>query len=128
MSEDNYTRITLRVPKDLLQQVSQAALNTSKSQNAEIVARLRASFENKGALPDFVQQAVHHEQEERGGTEEEALIRLVQTAIANGGTLFHAVITPQTTIARLQAMLKASETVIPPDASIIMERKNVKPD
>jgi len=43
--EDRYTRITLRIPKDLHSRIAQAAESTSKSQNAEIVARLQASFE-----------------------------------------------------------------------------------
>lgn len=42
--EDRYTRITLRIPKDLHARIAQAADATSKSQNAEIVARLEQSF------------------------------------------------------------------------------------
>ena len=42
--EDRYTRITLRIPKDLHARIAQAAEATSKSQNAEIIARLQASF------------------------------------------------------------------------------------
>lgn len=48
MEEDRYTRITLRIPKDLHSQLQQAADDTSKSMNAEIVARLQDSF---GAQP-----------------------------------------------------------------------------
>lgn len=47
MEEDRYTRITLRIPKDLHAQLQQAADDTSKSMNAEIVARLQASFAPK---------------------------------------------------------------------------------
>lgn len=43
--EDRYTRITLRIPKDLHRSLSEAADKTSKSLNAEIVGRLQQSFE-----------------------------------------------------------------------------------
>ena len=45
--EDRYTRITLRLPKELHAKLSAAADETSKSTNAEIVARLEESFEAK---------------------------------------------------------------------------------
>ncbi|MBU1282712.1 MAG: Arc family DNA-binding protein [Gammaproteobacteria bacterium] len=44
-TEDRYTRITLRIPKDLHAWLSQSADDTSKSMNAEIIARLERSFE-----------------------------------------------------------------------------------
>lgn len=46
--EDRYTRITLRIPKDLHRSLTEAADQTSKSLNAEIVGRLADSF--KGAI------------------------------------------------------------------------------
>ena len=92
----------------------------------EIVLRLQQSFETPAALPVAVQQAIEHEMEERGGTPEEAHVRLAHAAMANGGTLFHATITPETTLAQFHKMLAASKTVIPPDASIVFERKPVK--
>lgn len=46
-SDDRYTRITLRIPKELHTQITQAAEETSKSANAEIVARLQESFSPK---------------------------------------------------------------------------------
>lgn len=44
MEEDRYTRITLRIPKDLHVRLQEQADATSKSTNAEIVARLEGSF------------------------------------------------------------------------------------
>lgn len=41
--EDRYTRITLRIPKELHQSLAMAAERTSKSLNAEIIGRLQAS-------------------------------------------------------------------------------------
>lgn len=45
--EDRYTRITLRIPKDLHRELSSAADATSKSLNAEIVGRLQASLDKE---------------------------------------------------------------------------------
>ncbi|MFN9476391.1 toxin-antitoxin system HicB family antitoxin [Acidovorax sp.] len=43
--EDRYTRITLRIPKDLHSRLTEEAERTSKSLNAEIVGRLTDSFQ-----------------------------------------------------------------------------------
>ena len=60
MEEDRYIRITLRMPKDTHLLLSNAADAKSHSMNAEIVARLEASFQSApaaGALPDeYLQQ------------------------------------------------------------------------
>ncbi|MCC4621769.1 type II toxin-antitoxin system HicB family antitoxin [Xanthomonas cassavae CFBP 4642] len=45
MSEDGYTRITLRIPDGLHAKLTGEAARTSKSMNAEIVQRLESSFE-----------------------------------------------------------------------------------
>lgn len=47
MDDDRYTRITLRIPKDLHARLDEEADRTSKSLNAEIIARLQQSFEPK---------------------------------------------------------------------------------
>lgn len=47
--EDRYTRITLRIPKDLHRSLSDSAERSSKSLNAEIVGRLTETFRNAGA-------------------------------------------------------------------------------
>lgn len=44
-----YTRITLRIPKDLHEELIQSAEEQSKSMNAEIIERLR----NKGESSDL---------------------------------------------------------------------------
>lgn len=43
--DDRYTRITLRIPRELHKSLSDAAERTSKSLNAEIVGRLQGSFD-----------------------------------------------------------------------------------
>ncbi|NIJ79595.1 Arc family DNA-binding protein [Xanthomonas cannabis] len=47
MSEDGYTRITLRIPDGLHAKLTEEASRTSKSMNAEIVQRLEESFQVK---------------------------------------------------------------------------------
>ncbi|MDR5797253.1 Arc family DNA-binding protein [Caballeronia sp. LZ008] len=47
MEDDRYTRITLRLPKELHAQLQTSADETSKSMNAEIVARLEESFRDQ---------------------------------------------------------------------------------
>lgn len=48
MSEDGYTRITLRIPDRLHARLSEVAAQTSKSMNAEIIGRLEESFVGDG--------------------------------------------------------------------------------
>lgn len=55
-NEDRYTRITLRIPKDLHQQLAEAAEATSKSMNAEIVARLAESFSDARYRQDMTER------------------------------------------------------------------------
>lgn len=43
-TQDDYTRITLRLPKDLHQKLADSADASSKSMNAEIIARLVESY------------------------------------------------------------------------------------
>lgn len=47
MEEERYTRITLRIPRDLHEKLQEMADRTSKSMNAEIIARLEHSFSDE---------------------------------------------------------------------------------
>ncbi len=60
--EDRYTRITLRIPKDLHQVLTAEAERTSKSLNAEIIGRLQGggssiASSRDGDIPDVVELA-----------------------------------------------------------------------
>lgn len=46
MSDDGYTRITLRIPDGLHAKLSAEASRTSKSMNSEIIGRLEGSFDH----------------------------------------------------------------------------------
>lgn len=58
MEDDNNTRITLRLPKSLHSKLQDAADATSKSMNAEIIARLESSF--AGGDPSALITAIAH--------------------------------------------------------------------
>lgn len=90
MEEDRYTRITLRIPRDVHSQLQQAADNTSKSMNAEIVARLEESFSGapgatstRGnevllrAMADFV--VLRHSHPEVMASMEESMVKMARS-------------------------------------------------
>lgn len=56
-TEGRYTRITLRIPRDLHKNLAEHAERTSKSMNAEIIARLEESFEIEAALSSIAPDA-----------------------------------------------------------------------
>lgn len=87
--DDRYTRITLRLPKDLHAALDRAADGSSKSLNAEIVERLSRTLEGDDAvklmrsntvllraLADFV--VLRHEHPDAMGPMEGAMIRLAR--------------------------------------------------
>lgn len=124
MNDDHLTRITLRIPKDLLGKIARSAFVTSKSQNAEIVERLRASFDKvAGTLPFAIQEAIKDEVEARGGSEMEALARLVLLGQSKGGTVFQVTLKPGVTTGELRALMEESKQLVPPDADFILERE-----
>jgi hypothetical protein len=58
-NEDRYTRITLRIPKALHEHLAESAEQSSKSMNAEIIARLEESyFDHKSPVQKYTEQAV----------------------------------------------------------------------
>lgn len=116
-------RFLLRLPVGMRDSIAKAAVANNRTMTKEMVLRLQQSFEEQAKLPMPVQEAIRDEIAERGGTEEEALLRLVLAGQANGGTIFYATISPQTTIKQLTGMLESCKQIIPPDASIIIERK-----
>lgn len=122
MAEDNYTRITLRIPKDLLQQVNRAAFSTSKSQNAEIVARLQGSFDFVKLLPLGVQEAMATEAEESGTGPMEALEKLVLAGQSQGGQVLNLKIGPGTTTQQVRDALNVA-LELAPDADLVFERE-----
>lgn len=95
-----------------------------RSFNAEVTARLQSSFASPiPDLPAEVKAAVEAEAKSRNCTESEALTRLVLAGQSKGGTLLQITLTPQTTYQQLKDLLKAGETIIPPNAALVVETK-----
>ncbi|MET3915130.1 putative DNA-binding protein [Variovorax sp. OAS795] len=61
MELDRYTRMTLRLPKELHTRLESRADETSKSLNAEIVARLEQSFEGADTVPKAQYEALQNQ-------------------------------------------------------------------
>ncbi len=122
MARDDPT-IYMRIPQELKHSLDKAAFVNRRSLTAEVVARLQSSLEGTASMPFAIEQAIEHEQEERGGTREEALTRLVLAGQAKGGTVFQVVVPRAMTMQEYRELMRASETVIPPDANMILERR-----
>ena len=116
-------QFVIRFPDGMRDKIAETAKANNRSMNAEIVARLQSSFEGAAVFPFAIDQAIEHEQEERGGTRDEALTRLVLAGQAQGGTVLHVVMPKKVTIKEFGELLRASEKVIPPDANMIVERR-----
>jgi transcriptional regulator with XRE-family HTH domain len=61
VEEDRYTRITLRIPKELHEKLAATAAESSKSMNAEIVARLSSTLASENSITtDFIADSEEH--------------------------------------------------------------------
>ena len=116
-------QFVIRFPDGMRDKIAETAKANNRSMNAEIVARLQSSLEGAAAFPFAIDQAIEQEQEERGGTREEALTRLVLAGQAQGGTVFHVVVPRAMTMQEYRELMKAGEKIIPPDANMILERR-----
>lgn len=112
------TAYPLRLPAELKAAVTKAAFVANRSFNAEVAARLKASFQGVQGMPDVVDAAVNEEMQARGGTYEDALTRLVMLGQSKGGAVFRLTIAPGLTLKELTAALDASRTVVPPGADV----------
>lgn len=122
--QDDYVKTALRLPRELHGRLMESGREAGRSLNSELIARLQSTYDASPAtFPFAIEQAIEHEQEERGGTREEALTRLVLAGQAQGGTVFHVVVPRAMTMQEYRELMQASETVIPPDANMILERR-----
>lgn len=92
--------------------------------------RLQASLDGPGGapLPPEVEQAIEAEQKERGGTREEALIRLVLAGQAQGGTVVNLRVGPGTSIPKLHAILDVAMKALKPEAKTVVTLDATQPD
>ena len=120
---DAADKVLVRMPDGMRDRLKEDAKASNRTMNAEIVARLQSTYETPAFFPFAIEQAIEHEQEERGGTREEALTRLVLAGQAKGGTVFQVVVPRAMTMQEYRELMKASEKIIPPDANMILERR-----
>lgn len=114
IKQTGFKHTALRITPEMHAKLHAAASASGRSYNAEIVARLQSSFDTtSAAFPPLVGQAVKDEMKARGGSEADALLRLVLAAQANGGTIFHAQLTSKTTFHEFLEMLDKGKTIIP---------------
>lgn len=116
----------IRLTGELKQSIEQAATSAGRSMNAEIVNRLKSSFEEKetAPLPISIQMAVDDEAEEAGCTPEQALINLVLKGQSQGGTVLNLRIAPNTTVQQVRDAINAASELIPPNSNLTFEREN----
>ncbi len=129
--QDDYIRTALRVPPDLHGSLHTAATTANRTFNAEIIHRLQQSFQATETTPTFsaeVMVAVREEMDARGGTFTEALTRLVLAGHSEGGTLFTVKAARNTTYATILEAIRASETVIPANAKLLLARDRLPPE
>ena len=115
----------IRLTGELKQSIEQAATAAGRTMNAEVVNRLKASFEERetAPLPFAVQQAVDDMVEETSCTPEEALTTLVLKGQSQGGTVLNIHVGPNTTVKQVREAINAAQGLIPDNAGIIFERK-----
>lgn len=119
MSRD-VTPFGLRMQAPLKQELAAAAAALGRSLNAEIVSRLKASFESDfTGLPFEVVQAVEGEMAAHGGTQEEALVKLVLAGQAGRGTVLNLKIAPGTTAKEVRDALSEALKHVPPDSNVV---------
>lgn len=122
----------IRLLPELRDRVNAAARINGRSVNAEVTDRLQKSFDEAPSekqsptLTIAVKEAIQDEIAERGGTESEALERLVLKGQVPGGTVFYARISPDTTAKHMRDMLNVTAEIIPDAASVIIVRDTGK--
>lgn len=114
----------LRMQPELKKQVEESATANGRSINAEIVTRLKSSFEMAASFPFPVQQAIDDLREETGCTATEALVHLVLSGQNHGGTVLYATVGPGATMRQFKEMLLNREVEIPDDAAIVVESRS----
>lgn len=119
-------QVNIRMPAELKEALAKASETAQRTLTAEIVHRLGQSFLAIEPTPDFPEEvvmAVQDEMEARGGSFTEALTRLVLVAHGNGGTIFSIRVAPGMTTETMREVIKASETIVPPDSSLVYVRE-----
>ena len=115
--DDRYTRITLRVPKDIHARLAERAFQASKSINAEIVGRLTSSLteEGSGDFGPTVKSLAY--------ALAKAQVETSTAAIQAQGRLFEGALVASALLKLIDFCKSAGYEVTPLERSLIEEQK-----
>jgi len=117
-------KFIIRLPKGMRDLIAEKAQSNNRTMNAEVVARLQSTFEpNPAALPPLVDQAVKDEMQARGGSQADALLRLVLAGQSNGGQVLSIRIAPGMTLKEVHDAIGAMVEAVPNAANVVIERE-----
>lgn len=117
----------LRLPTELKAQVAKAAFVSRRSFNAEVTARLSASFQVEEPIPSQVRESVFREIERHGGSTAEALTRLVQAGEHRSNVVLNLHIQPGTTLEELSNLIQAARNQLPLSTVVIADTQPFHP-
>lgn len=115
----------LRMPPDLKEQIESASKQNGRSMNAEIVARLQASFDKQGTrLEDIPASIEVSEYAEKHGISEEAALQLLVMKGAGDTShdVVYMVVESGASIQQVREALRVLERATSPDAHVAMSR------
>lgn len=116
-------QMKVRLPADLKQHIEDAASAARRSLNAEIVARLQASFDASGELPSAVRDQIDEEAERMGISSQDALTRLVLAGAQPGAPMvLYIKADASMTIEQYRALFEAAKEFTPPDATVVLDQ------
>jgi hypothetical protein len=121
--QDDFQKTALRLPRDLHEKVVSAANASGRSMNAEIIARLQASFSpSENALPPHLRLDVEAWAERRGLNFVAALERVIQSGLhRNAPEVWVFYPTPGMSSADYAKMFGEAKRLANPDAAVIVD-------
>ncbi len=134
-TQDDFIRTALRVPPALHKLIHGSAAESNRTFNAEIVARLQASFAPSHATPDVKfsgfddeLEAVSEFAQKRGMSYRDALMLLVEAGLQpDAPQIVHIRVGAGATMQEVKAIISEAAAIADPSASVIYERDN-RPD
>lgn len=124
IKQTGFKHTALRITPEMHAKLHAAASASGRSYNAEIVARLQSSFDTtSAALPPLVDQAVKDEMKAHGGSETDALLRLVLSGWSNGGQVLSIRIAPGMTLKEVSDAMNVMVKAAPNVGNVVVERE-----
>jgi len=128
MDADKQTRITLRLPGDLHEQLGLEADASNRSLNGEIVARLSATFAGPGfALPVSIREALKARAIAASTTFEEEMVRALAAGMGRKAPAVLVVdISDGIQLSKIGALLDEARERLPADTAVWIGAKKPK--